>query len=349
MRKTYVYLSEEAKQNLRNEYLTTDLKIDDLATKYNVNRTTIYGILKKVPKRKKIFKKYNRPTAEQKRQIIDDYQNTDMGLKELQEKYNVVERTILRALKNIPKKGPILTKINVDYFKIIDTPSKAYFLGFIAADGHIAVEKYRTTLQIGIKKTDIEILEYFNSDIGSEYSIVESKSYKNNTYSEICSLHISNQEFTNNLINQGVTSEKSKTIKFPSTISDNLMCHYIRGLIDGDGGWHYVNNKKGIGLSFCSSVKSFVEEFQSFLSSKLGISKLKIITKTKNNSCFSIKYCKQSDILKLYHYLYNNKGPFLKRKHKRVALHLQNKNLIEKTNEYDNDDTPYHPGAIKIG
>lgn len=298
------------------------------------------------------MKKYVYLTPEQKFQIIQEYTNTNIGLKNLYEKYNVSESTILKILKDVPKKGHYLTKINENYFENIDTSDKAYFLGFITGDGHIKTEKYRTTLQIGaIKSTDVEILHLFNKYTQSDYNISYTKSYKNNTCSELSVLHISNQNFTKKLISQGVTQSKSKNIDFPKHIPEYLMPDYIRGLIDSDGGWHYVGkNNSSISLFFCSSVKNFIEEFQNFLFSKLELNKPKIVNIHKKSKCFSIKYYGNLKCLKLYNYLYNNEEvPFLKRKHKRISLHLQKHNLIPKTNRYDNDTTLYHPGSIKLG
>ena len=56
---------------------------------------------------------------------------------------------------------------NVKYFQNIDTHQKAYFLGFIAADGAIV----NNTLTITIHKKDIELLEKLKSEIGNLHNI----------------------------------------------------------------------------------------------------------------------------------------------------------------------------------
>lgn len=51
--------------------------------------------------------------------------------------------------------------LDVDYFKIIDSPKKAYWLGFICADGCIYKNGGKLTLMV----KDKEICDKFKSDI----------------------------------------------------------------------------------------------------------------------------------------------------------------------------------------
>jgi hypothetical protein len=57
----------------------------------------------------------------------------------------------------------IRKKFNEDYFEIIDTPEKAYFLGFIFADGCLIdnPKEYRYKLNIKIHSKDEDILKKF--------------------------------------------------------------------------------------------------------------------------------------------------------------------------------------------
>ena len=59
--------------------------------------------------------------------------------------------------------------VNVDYFNNINDEKKAYWLGFICADGHI--KKSNDKLAICCK--DLEILEKLKNDTNSEHKICE--------------------------------------------------------------------------------------------------------------------------------------------------------------------------------
>lgn len=55
-----------------------------------------------------------------------------------------------------------------NYFETIDSEDKAYFLGFIVADGSINTNKYRNALIINIHKKDVDILNKFKELIKFE-------------------------------------------------------------------------------------------------------------------------------------------------------------------------------------
>ena len=117
---------------------------------------------------------------------------------------------------------------DINYFKVINTEEKAYWLGFIYADGCITSD-IRQQLIIELCKQDRIILERFIDCINGNNKIYENKySYR---------LSICQKDFTNNLLNKGVFPKKSLLLEFPSTdiIPTQLIRHFIRGYFDGDG------------------------------------------------------------------------------------------------------------------
>lgn len=119
-------------------------------------------------------------------------------------------------------------KFDDNYFALIDTPVKAYLLGWIASDGHIGIRGFK----IAIHQKDIEILEIFQKHISNQIPI---KKIKTKT-SLLCSYEVNSKKISNDLcnilnINPG---KKSDSICFPK-ISSNLYFDFIRGYFDGDG------------------------------------------------------------------------------------------------------------------
>ena len=51
--------------------------------------------------------------------------------------------------------------MNHNYFETIDTPEKAYFLGFLYADGSISNTVKNKRVKINLAKKDIELLYFF--------------------------------------------------------------------------------------------------------------------------------------------------------------------------------------------
>lgn len=152
---------------------------------------------------------------------------------------NVSDRTLIRRLKetgiHIPKKTCSRRKckysLNSNYFENINTEDKAYFLGFIGADGCVMKDKFnRLYLKFHQHEQDIDILEKFLFYLNSNHPI---KRDKNKPH--ILSLSISDKKLISDLIKHGITFRKSLTYQFNDNIPQHLIPHYIRGYIDGDG------------------------------------------------------------------------------------------------------------------
>lgn len=116
-----------------------------------------------------------------------------------------------------------------DFFKQIDTEEKAYWLGFIAADGNIKNDK--STCSIELQQSDKAHLEKFSNCFNNYYKVKELNrefpSVRISLYSRQCCL---------DLIQYGITPKKSLTLRVKTElIPENLQIHYIRGYFDGDG------------------------------------------------------------------------------------------------------------------
>jgi hypothetical protein len=121
-------------------------------------------------------------------------------------------------------------KYNESYFENIDSEDKAYFLGFIFADGCVTndSEKYRYQLTLKLHSKDIEILKKFIESINGEMNVREDKKR------EICEVFLSGKKLICDLENLGVKQNKTFSVKYP-IIDEKLEKHFLRGYFDGDG------------------------------------------------------------------------------------------------------------------
>jgi hypothetical protein len=183
----------------------------------------------------------------------NDYIN-GMLMKEVETKYSITCPVIYKYMK---QKGIKYTNehgrrhtVNKEFFNIIDTERKAYWLGFIMADGCITkvsqTDKNPNRFSFNVSSKDIEHLKTFNSDIESTYKITEI--IPKGTYSEnpMCRLSINSIEFVANLMKHGICERKTGKEHIPSSVPEDLVCHFIRGFLDGDG---FITLKGYIG--FC--------------------------------------------------------------------------------------------------
>ena len=186
---------------------------------------------------------------------------------QIMEKYNVSEhiiRTILKDNNISHKRDNRKYYFNINYFDFIDDEHKAYWLGFIYADGSHNLKRY--SLYITLQQGDIDILNKFYQDIECNKNI---KLYKNKTngryYAQVLVQH---KHLSKTLIKQGVLNNKSFKIVFPDNniVPYDLKRHFIRGYFDGDGCVSISKNKSSMSWSmvgnrnFINDMKKYIED-----------------------------------------------------------------------------------------
>ena len=180
--------------------------------------------------------------------------------------------------------------VNQNYFKKINTSNKAYWLGFLYADGCILSYKNRRTggsaLEISLKADDVNILERFKMSLSSNSPIKEK--VVNEKYKAV-RLNICNAEICDDLVKLGCTPRKSLTLKFPTEkqVPKYLIPHFIRGYFDGDGNV-YVDDKGKFSpkIGFVGT-EEFLEEILNIAENNLGLTK---VTKYQKKEIRHIKF-----------------------------------------------------------
>ena len=117
-----------------------------------------------------------------------------------------------------------------DYFAAIDTPAKAYILGFLIADGHIRKAGYK--VEVSVKEPDASLLGAIARELGCDAPFGSMTNHYDG--SPMRRLYLCGQKLVTDLNNLGVYHDKSKTATYPA-IDPALEGHLVRGLWDGDG------------------------------------------------------------------------------------------------------------------
>ena len=115
-------------------------------------------------------------------------------------------------------------------FEKIDTEEKAYWLGFLYADGYVNEEKHFLTLGIGNK--DKEHIEKFRKFLKTNAPYVDKA---NNGGHPFRYFRIYDQKIVADLAKQGCTQGKSLTLMPSCDMDESLWVHWSRGVFDGDG------------------------------------------------------------------------------------------------------------------
>ena len=195
---------------------------------------------------------------------------------------------------------------NEDYFEKIDTEDKAYFLGFIVADG--CVLQNTNTIKITQKETDI--LYEFKKYVRSDAPVFTSKT------NNVSQFSISSSKTKNDLEKLGIFPNKTLIVKYPD-ISENLQNHFMRGVFDGDGCISLRtdkrdNSKRGQ-VNLCSGSYDFIKEYYDRLVGYCNLSGKNKIRNPKG-SYYVVDWGGLSDIENIHEFLYRDAHVFLKRK-----------------------------------
>ncbi len=128
-----------------------------------------------------------------------------------------------------PQETYMKVSCNRQYFHVIDTEEKAYWLGFVTADGFIMEAKKQSQsprVEIHLAKQDYQHLVKFKKALQASQVI--------NMKEKSCSITIFSSEMAADLACHGVVPRKTFSTK-PAMLAPDLMRHYWRGIMDGDG------------------------------------------------------------------------------------------------------------------
>lgn len=170
-------------------------------------------------------------------------------------------------------------KINENFFDEINTEEKAYWLGFLWADGYVArrerVMNNKPNVEYNIKlelaQIDKNHLFKFVKSLSSSHPV---KRYKNSDFNK-CVNYTERVFITNMHMGQklqdcyGIIPRRHEFLKYSHLIPFELSRHFIRGIFDGDGSLSfYTANDRGfdvrkISVSFttCPEILEFIEGY----------------------------------------------------------------------------------------
>lgn len=214
--------------------------------------------------------------------------------------------------------------IDINYFDIIDNEHKAYWLGFMLADGFVNEKEISLCLQ----KRDENVIIKFLNDLKSTHKIKYNKD--NNPYICIVCKHI-----CDSLMDKGFHNRKSWYVDFERIISfvpKKLQNHFIRGMFDGDGCIKYYEYDYAKLPQFhfgYTGVKNICEYLQSLFDIKR-----KLVF--EGNKTYTIVTRDKNKILEIYNYLYKDATIYMDRKFetfdaiKMMTFNDYNKAILDK-------------------
>lgn len=219
-------------------------------------------------------------------------------------------------------------KIDDNFFDIIDTEHKAYWLGFLLADGYLINSGHSTeSFGITLDVKDKYILEKFKKDLNSTYTVKEynGKSIYNGVVSEytVAKFSAKSKKIFNRLQELGFTLTKTYDATLPlEHVPKELWNHLIRGYFDGDGGFNKASGKfhtYDIGFTGTFEVISSIRKVLNKENLKLSQRH-----KDRDNNNYQLRICGDLQCYNIAKWLYKDSTIYLIRKYDRF-LELKNK------------------------
>lgn len=212
-----------------------------------------------------------------------------------------------------------------DFFNVIDTEEKAYWLGFIFADGYISFSESNmkkgqlaTTYCTGIKLqwSDREHLKKFNKSISGNYKVFKEISHPDGfrkKTTEAAKILVYSQQMYNDL-NKYFDRDKTYTAKFPN-IPEDLIRHFVRGYFDGDGCFTFT--EKTFDIDFLGASKDFHDGLKDILLKYDFNFNTEIKINQHDTSMYYIHINKNLDKCRFLDWIYSDCHIYLDRKYEK--------------------------------
>ncbi|MGM9533234.1 LAGLIDADG family homing endonuclease [Intestinibacter sp.] len=272
------------------------------------------------------------------KQAVDLYKEMSISPGCIAKKIGINGQSLTAELKELgvfdpEKQGKREKAYNEYIFDSIDTEEKAYWLGYIYADGYIYNAKPRDSgridynFELCAKGDDMGHMQKFADFISYNTPLKKTKVITNGVEYSRCRVCLSSKHLWETLNNYGCTPRKSLTLQFPNLNifkDTSLVRHFIRGYFDGDG---YVSKTKGEYKTLTIQVLGT----ESFLNSVLKFLKLSSELKHNHNNLGEITmYFSINSIFALtfLYKIYNNSTIYLDRKYEKYKEHCR---LYEKS------------------
>lgn len=251
-----------------------------------------------------------------KLQISDDLiiqmYNTGLSCQKIADRLKCSETYInkkLRKLNIVKRNNSVYRKraFNENFFNVIDNEEKAYWLGFMYADGCVQHKKTGQKL-ISLAVKDKEVIDKFIQSINGEFVT--------KTYKDVHVVHLTSSIMFEALTKIGCIPRKSLVLTFP-VIKESLIPHFIRGYFDGDGTVYIAHPKNinktntvytNIVVGICGT-KEFLKE----VSKQASVNEAKK-DKRKINNIWYISFSGSKKVMSFYNYIYKDATLFLTRK-----------------------------------
>lgn len=230
------------------------------------------------------------------------------------EKYCIGRRDMNDARRLRGGGNSIKYEINETIFEKCDSPEKAYWIGFIMADGCVSIShRGEYLLVIRLKNGDKNHLEKFRQFLSVNIPIKERWITGGNAKPrKDASISISRKKIVDSLKQYGIVPRKTGKEQIKN-IPQEYHSDFIRGYFDGDGCLLRAKKTGQLSLQIACASKLFIQSIQEILIKHCNLLKTKL---PHRSNCYKLTYGGNLQVPRIFNYLLQNSDVKLERKYK---------------------------------
>lgn len=264
-------------------------------------------------------------TIQQEKEIARLYVEEDFTSDELAKLYGFATRK--SVTDKVKKYYPDLNLKSFGYqkkkkhynhinFTLIDSPTKAWFLGLLLTDGYILTSEQG----IGLDLVDEDAIQFLSEWTGQPYN-----TYSNYPHKDKHRIILYGKEYVEQLSRFGVVKNKTLTLQAPILLpsEEQFIPFIMRGIIDGDGSIS-LRHDDNITISVVTASLDFFNWMKYIFTNKLFIDQITEYTRVQEgcNNLYSLSISQRRDVNLLYLLCYST--PFgMARKQQILHSNLQ--------------------------
>ncbi len=239
---------------------------------------------------------------------LEQYKQTGRAI-ECYTQHGVARNTFYSWIKllDLEKYKQYTHSFNRNAFKTIQTEEDAYWLGFITANGYINED--RGFLNIKLQASDETHLKKFLNYM--QANDTEIKDDYGGSNQIVKSITLNSRDLVNNLIQYGLFQGKSGKERFYDLLPIELVKHYIRGIVDGDGCLHDGERRV---FDICGNFDLLTKICEYINNHIIDISLDKYTRIYTHGSIYKLCLRAKEHVLACYKHFYENSNIYLDRK-----------------------------------
>jgi hypothetical protein len=190
-------------------------------------------------------------------------------------------------------------------------------LGFIAADGYVHNPHHLVEVSLAIK--DVIHLAKLREALQATNPIQEYESggHRHSGGHRYVRLVVRSTHILVALRRWGVVQAKTFTLPWPHSLSGRLLQHFLRGYIDGDGGFHLIRTAypRPEPRFEVTSNTAFIQECQRYLMAQCDLRQTKLGVRNSQPLISTIQYGGRWQVRRIFEFVYRGASIWMPRKH----------------------------------